>query len=509
MMKKIKNITLLVLAMALILAGCNKFEEFNTDPNKTTTASASMLCTKAMLNVTAFSGRDGKTMISDNALPKYVGYANEGQLGTQYNTIGATYFDGLLILPNLEQMLEEAEGTVMENSYKGVASFVRAYRFFRLTMEVGDMPYSEASKGADGLYRPKYDTQEQIFLGILNELKAADKFFSEGVAFNGDPTPFNGDPDKWRRAVNATALKVLMTLSKKENVTSLNVKSRFAEIVNAGYLMEPSTGYLGVNYSTQNKHPLSGTNDLFTSRTVMSSLLIDNLKLLNDRRMYYYAEPAAAQIIAGFTEVDPIAYTGVDVSIDYATMNAGHSAGLYSLLNKRYLQEEATEPRRLMTYAEQQLILAEARILGWITSGTAQEYYEQGVKAALGHFLTVNSTYAHTMTIDQAYIDGYLTGEAAFKTEQEDQLKQIWMQRYLLNFMQDAQYSYFEYRRTAYPEFPINPETSLNENNPGGLPMRWLYPSSETNYNRENLIEALDRQYEGYDEINKLMWLLK
>lgn len=508
-MKKIKNITLLVLAMALILAGCNKFEEFNTDPNKTTTASASMLCTKAILNVTAFSGRDGKTMISDNALPKYVGYANEGQLGTQYNTIGATYFDGLLILPNLEQMLEEAEGTVMESSYKGVASFVRAYRFFRLTMEVGDMPYSEASKGADGLYRPKYDTQEQIFLGILNELKAADKFFSEGVAFNGDPTPFNGDPDKWRRAVNATALKVLMTLSKKENVTSLNVKSRFAEIVNAGYLMEPSTGYLGVNYSTQNKHPLSGTNDLFTSRTVMSSLLIDNLKLLNDRRMYYYSEPAAAQIIAGFTEVDPIAYTGVDVSIDYATMNAGHSAGLYSLLNKRYLQEEATEPRRLMTYAEQQLILAEARILGWITSGTAQEYYEQGVKAALGHFLTVNSTYAHTMTIDQAYIDGYLTGEAAFKTEQEDQLKQIWMQRYLLNFMQDAQYSYFEYRRTAYPEFPINPETSLNENNPGGLPMRWLYPSSETNYNRENLIEALDRQYEGYDEINKLMWLLK
>lgn len=508
-MKKIKNITLLVLAMALILAGCNKFEEFNTDPNKTTTASASMLCTKAILNVTAFSGRDGKTMISDNALPKYVGYANEGQLGTQYNTIGATYFDGLLILPNLEQMLEEAEGTVMENSYKGVASFVRAYRFFRLTMEVGDMPYSEASKGADGLYRPKYDTQEQIFLGILNELKAADKFFSEGVAFNGDPTPFNGDPDNWRRAVNATALKVLMTLSKKENVTSLNVKSRFAEIVNAGYLMEPSTGYLGVNYSTQNKHPLSGTNDLFTSRTVMSSLLIDNLKLLNDRRMYYYSEPAAAQIIAGFTEVDPIAYTGVDVSIDYATMNAGHSAGLYSLLNKRYLQEEATEPRRLMTYAEQQLILAEARILGWITSGTAQEYYEQGVKAALGHFLTVNSTYAHTMTIDQAYIDGYLTGEAAFKTEQEDQLKQIWMQRYLLNFMQDAQYSYFEYRRTAYPEFPINPETSLNENNPGGLPMRWLYPSSETNYNRENLIEALDRQYEGYDEINKLMWLLK
>lgn len=508
-MKKINKITTLVLLLAITAAGCSKFEEINTNPNTTTVSSASMLCTKAILNVTAFSGRDGKTMISDNALPKYVGYANEGQLGTQYNTVGATDFGGLLILPNLDQMLEEARGTVMENSYKGVASFVRAYRFFRLTMETGDMPYSETNRGAEGLYRPKYDTQEQIFLGILDELKAADQFFAQGVTFNGDPTPYNGDPDKWRRAVNATALKVLMTLSKKENVATLSVKTRFAEIVSAGYLLQPATGFLGLNYSTQNKHPLSGTNDLFTSRTVMSSLLIDNLKLLNDRRMYYYAEPAAAQIIAGFTETDPEAYTGVDVSIDYATMNAGHSAGIYSLLNKRYLQEEATEPRRLMTYAEQQLILAEARILGWITTGTAQEYYEQGVKAALGHFLTLNTGYAHSMPVNQAYIDGYLTGEAAFKTDQQDQLKQIWMQRYLLNFMQDAQYSYFEYRRTAYPEFPVNPATSLNENNPDGLPMRWLYPSSETNYNRDNLIEALDRQYEGYDEINKLMWLLK
>ena len=55
----------------------------------------------------------------------------------------------------------------------------------------------------------------------------------------------------------------------------------------------------------------------------------------------------------------------------------------------------------------------------------------------------------------------------------------------------------------------INPVTSLNENNPNAVPMRALYPGSETSYNRENLIIALDRQYEGYDEINKIMWLLK
>jgi len=81
---------------------------------------------------------------------------------------------------------------------------------------------------------------------------------------------------------------------------------------------------------------------------------------------------------------------------------------------------------------------------------------------------------------------------AAFKTTTDEQLKQIWMQRYILNFMQDPEVSYFEYRRNKYPVFPINPSTNLNLNNPNAIPVRWLYPTSETNYNRENLIEACD-----------------
>lgn len=507
-MKKLRIVLGISLIISL-LSGCDNYEDINTNPDTTTQVSASMLCTNVVLQVTRFSGRDAKVLVAENALPKYVGYANEGQMGEQYNKIGGSSFGGMTMLPNLDKMLEYAQGSVMEDSYKGMASFARAYLFFRLTMEMGDIPYSETNQGAEGLYRPRYDTQEEVFKGVLDELKEADQYFAVGKSFTGDPTPYNGDPAKWRRAVNAFSLKVLMTLSKKESVASLDIKNRFAAIVASGQLLEANTGFLGLNYSSQNKHPLSGTNDLFTSRTVISSLLIDNLKNLNDRRMYYFAEPAGAQIAAGKTADNPEAFVGLDVSIDYATMNAGHSANLYSLLNKRYLTEEATEPRMVMTYAEQQLILAEARIKGWISTGNAKDYYESGVKAALAAVGATKASYAHGKPIDQAYINGYFTGEAAFKATTEDQLKQIWMQRYLLQFMQDAQSSFFEYRRHGFPVFPINPATSLNENNKNGLPMRWLYPSSETNYNRENLEEALQRQYDGYDEINKIMWLLK
>lgn len=499
--------TTLMLSMLLFLS-CNKFDDINTNPDTTTEVSPSMLCTSVILKIAAFSGRDAKAYIAENALAKYVGYANEGQMAEQYNSIGSGSFGPMTILPNIDKMLEYAQGSQMEKAYQGVAKFARAYMFFQLTMEMGDIPYSEANKGAEGDYQPKYDTQKEIFIGILDDLKAADQYFADANNFTGDPTPYNGNVDKWRKATNAFALKVLMTLSNKADDPDLNVKSRFAAIVDAGHLMDENTGFFGLNYSAQNKHPLSGTNDLFTSKTIISSLLMENLKNLNDRRLFYYAEPAGAEIAAGKSQSDTSAYVGVDVSMDYAAMNAGHSANKYSLLNKRYLKEEASEPRRLLTYAEQELILAEAAVRGWIP-GPAEAYYKKGVKAALADVMATKASYAHGKAIDQAYIDNYFTGEAAFKSTPEEQLKQIWMQRYILNFMQNAESSYFEYRRNMYPVFPINPATSLNVNNTSGIPMRWLYPASETNYNRENLIEALNRQYDGYDEINKLMWLLK
>lgn len=492
-----------------VLFGCSQFEEINTNPDTITQASASMVCTNVILKNIKFNGRDAMAYLDPQGLSKYIGFSNQSQLSSQYNKITNSDFGNMTMLPNIDKMLEYAKGSIMEDSYKGLAKFSRAYMFYQLTMQMGDIPYSETNQGMDGKYRPKYDTQEQVFIGILNELKEADAYFAKGVTFSGDPTPYNGDPIKWRRASNAFALKVLMSLSKKEGVASLSVKSRFAEIVASGFILESTTGFLGLNYTATNIHPLSGTNDLFTSRTDISSLIIDNLKLLNDRRLYYYADPSAAKIKSGLTEADMDAYVGADVSMDYTDMTAQHLKGTFSLINSRYLKEATVEPRMMMTYAEQQLILAEARILGWITTGTAQDYYETGVKSALAAMMATKANYAHGKAIDQAYINGYFTGEAAFKTTTADQLKQIWMQRYILNFMQDAESSFYEYRRNKYPEFPINPSTSLNENNKNGIPMRWLYPGSETNYNRENLIDALDRQYEGYDEVNKLMWLLK
>lgn len=505
----IRTINRSLLLFLFVFVSCDNFDEINTNPDAATNPSPSMICTGVILNNIKFNGRDAIAYLNPNFLSKYLAYSNESQNGMQYNNIGGSSFGDMTILTNVDKMIAASAGNPMEGSYKGVGKFSRAYMFYNLTMQMGDIPYSEANKGESGVFRPKYDSQEKVFIGILDELKEADAFFANGVTFTGDPTPYNGNTDKWRRANNAFALKVLMSLSKKADVASLNVKGRFAEIVAGGKLLESGTGFLGLVYSTVNIHPMSGTNSLFTSRTDLSSVLVDNLKTLNDRRVFYAADPSAKQIKAGLTEKDFAAYIGVNPSLDYPTMTAQHLTGAYSLINSRYLKEAASEPRMMVTYAEQQLILAEARIRGWITTGTAKDYYESGVKSALAAMMATLASYAHGMPITQAYIDGYFTGEAAFKANADDQLKQIWMQRYILNFMQDATHSFYEYRRTGHPVFPINPATNLNSNDVNSIPKRWLYPSSETNTNRENLIVALNNQYEGFDEVNKVMWILK
>jgi hypothetical protein len=493
----------------VMLASCSKFDQINTNPNATEKVNASLLATNIILQNLKFQGRDAKAYLSDNGLAKYIAYGNETILSSQYNYLGATDFGPMTMVPNVASMLSYAKGSQMEDSYKGLAEFSKAFMFYRLTMEVGDIPYSATGGGAAGDIRPKYDSQEDVLKGILDGLKAADADFAKGVSFDGDATPYNGDPDKWRRATNAFALRVLMSLSDKADDANLNVKGRFADIVSEGQLLEPGTGFLGLEYSSTNPHPLSGTNDLFTSRTMISKLVMENLKTLDDRRLFYFADPAKSLIAGGASESDTDAYAGATVTDDYNDITAGLIADKYSLLNSRYLKVQAGDPRIMVSYAEQQLILAEARIRGWITTGTAEDYYESGVKAALATYMSVDPSYVHGMPITQDYIDNYFTGEAAFKTDPQDELKQIWLQRYLLNFMQDPITAFFLQRRTGYPVFPVNAATSLNVTDKDAVPVRWLYPSSELNYNKQNLVDALNRQYGGVDDIHGKMWLLK
>lgn len=509
MKKKYSIIISALLSTILFATSCSDMDEVNKDENKTTKVSSELLCTNILLKLTK-PGGDAKSFIATNALPKYVAYATEGAMAEQYNRLGSGDFSIYSIMPNIDDMLKYSPEN-LQSAYQGIAHFSRAYMLYGLTMKMGDVPFSNANGASSGNITPSYDTQEQNFIDVLNELDLAYQSFKDasGSTFKGDIF-FDGNVDKWAKVTNSFALKVLMTLSEKTNVNSLDVVNQFKEIFNRNALLTSNSDNLALSFANASNrfHPLYNQHK-FTGVTIVSSLLIDNLKELNDNRLFYFAEPAKTKIGQGLKASDKNAYVGIDVATSYENVNVLYNDTSVSMLNKRYSDLHAAEAYNLVSYAEQNLIIAEAIELGWLV-GNSQQYYEDGVKAALNLLAVTDATYAHGQAINDAYIQNYFTGAAAYKANKADRMKQIWMQRYILHFMQDPTSSYFEYRRVGYPAFPINAATSMNDIAPDKIPVRWMYPTVEGNKNKNNLNEALIRQFGiPNDEINNIMWLLK
>ena len=113
------------------------------------------------------------------------------------------------------------------------------------------------------------------------------------------------------------------------------------------------------------------------------------------------------------------------------------------------------------------------------------------------------------MPITSTYIASYLNKpEIQLPSDKDGMIKQIMWQKYLGSFLQNDLNVYFDYRRNGYPEFPINPATNKNEI-ADKMPLRWLYPDSEYNYNQENIQQAVTSQFGGKDDENQAIWILK
>lgn len=262
-MKLINKTLLLLTASATILASCNKFDDLNTNPDAATKVTAPMLATKLILNITQQGS--AKNFVYHSMLSKQIAWS-ENASDEQYNLFGRTDFDGYTILTNCQKMVDAAnEGD--KDSYAALAKFMKAYKLFYKSLEVGDIPYSDALKGEEGVQKPKYDTQKEVMRQVLEDLEEAYTLFSSGSDFDGDPI-FGGDTENWKKTVVAFELKVLTHLCKKDTDADLKVKERFARLVSSGSLMTSNADNFQLVYS--NKAP----DSFIRSITLRTNILI-------------------------------------------------------------------------------------------------------------------------------------------------------------------------------------------------------------------------------------------
>jgi hypothetical protein len=498
----------------LILTNCS-FDEVNTNPDAPITATPAMLAAGQIGNM-LIKASDGKWFFGDHMVSKHISWGEGLMEDNQYNNFGRAGFGAYSDLTNAKRMVEIADEN-SKNAYTGLFLFIKAQRLFELTLSLGDIPYSDALQALEGVTKPKYDTQKDVFIQLLDDLDQAYTHFNNANAdFEGDITHFNGNINKWKQAVSVLQLKILINLSKKENDTDLNVKSKFASIVNNQQLMTSNDDNLQLTYGTMasNQYPMyvlgGNRNSMYPD---MTNTVMDPLKQYQDYRLFALAEPCKAKIEAGVPENEWDAYGSVDPSMKYTEeIIPLRGSGNVSLINNRFFEIQSGQPCIKHGFAEMNFILAEARLRGWISTGDANTYYLNGIRASLQFTAQHTPTqYAHGRPITNDWIETFLQQPDLQLTGNElsqENLNKIITQKYVDAFMHDTYNSYYEYRRTGFPVLPVNPETNRNTV-PDKMPLRWMYSNDEYNYNRDNVQEAVQRQFNGNDDVNETMWILK
>jgi hypothetical protein len=515
-MKSLYRITILIFVLVLSYS-CKDFDELENNPNKPTAAPASLVLNSVLNDLFE--------------RPWSLEHRQNQFWCCNYNYYGTNEYWGsatlnFMTLKNVIKMEEEALrlGALEQNPYSALGKFLRAYFYVRMTQRVGDLPLEDALKGLEDT-APVYNTQKEIYIQVLQWLDEANDDLAQLIAASDHSLAgdiyFNNDLLKWQKAVNTFKLRVLMSLSKKENDTDLNIKQRFKEVIDNPGKFPVMTGL-----SDNLEYVYNGTSNLYTTnpgnrgfdkgRYNMAETLLGTLASLKDPRAYVVANPAKKKISEGLAPTDFAAYIGAPSgeSLDNMTFKAGN--GEYSFANqKRYYSTfKGPEPAIQLGYPELCFTIAEAINRGWAT-GDAASFYQNGITASMNFFeisdgakIEITEPDADkVLAIATVSVTDYLSQpNVVYAGNNVAGLEQIITQKYLAFFQNSGQEAYFNFRRTGFPSFDVGPGTG----NGGKIPKRWLYPVSEGTNNTVNFKSALQRQFgTEVDDLNNELWIEK
>jgi hypothetical protein len=518
----------LVAATLLAVTACKKsFNDMNQNENKPASVQPSLL-----LNGILYNMYEAPNTMKERWCQYYCcNYDYYGNNRYDFGSGDSSFY----ALKNVTKMEEEAikGGADALNPYEALAKFFKAYFFTRMSLGMGDLPMTEALQGRGNL-TPQYDAQKKIFQQAFLWLDSANNDITKLIAA-GDNTLerdfyYGNDLSKWQKLVNTFRLRLLIHLSKRTDDADLNVKQQFAAILSnkTKYpVMESISDNLQFVYvHPSNDYPMNpGTFGFDGSRYNTSATYIGLLTQLKDPRVFVTAEPAAALVTAGKSPTSYDAFVGANPGEDLGAMYIKANGGEYSLMNRRHFYETYTaEPSIQIGFAEMCFNIAEGINRGWATTGAlgaAADYYQTGIKTSMAFYNIpeTGSFYAYFLNsgspgdskvkydkyaITTDFSNYYGQGTVTYAGNNATGLTQILNQKYLALFRHSGLESYFNYRRTGVPNFTTGPGTG----NSGRIAMRFQYPSVEKAGNTAAYTNAL-KQYNGNDDINGLMWLIK
>ncbi len=488
-MKHILLKTLIVFAFLALGAGCTKdFDDINTNPNAPTAVNPGLLLPQIQRDMmNALMGETwgiGNIVIQHTTKNQFV---NEDRyLWGELNSIWNNVYDNMRDINNIVIQSE----TTRENNYKGVALVMKSWMFSLATDAYGDIPYTQAINAKGGENYPAYDPQEQVYNGILADLKTANELLgtsSESVA--GDII-FGGNIAKWKKLANSLRIRALLRISRKRDV-SADLKA-IVDNPAANPVFESNADNAVYNYkaTSPDQFPLHSSRIGSFNEFRAGKTLLDTLKSLSDPRMPIFFRPTPdtegkpnPQYVGlpnGLNDVDALQYNG-------GPQFQSRIGDLY-YENAISTQGLTIAKGVIMTYAELQFLLAEAAEKGLI-GGDAKTYYENGVNGSFAFYgLTTPPDYLNRL-------------ETAYSGTQQEKLEKIGFQKWVSLYFQGLE-AWFDWRRTGIPAL----KPGLSNQNDDKIPVRFRYPIIEQSLNSDSYNAAIQRQ--GADDLNTKMWYL-
>ncbi|MEZ4829016.1 MAG: SusD/RagB family nutrient-binding outer membrane lipoprotein [Bacteroidia bacterium] len=482
-----KYIIALLTSFLLTTIGCNQFVVENLNPDATLNISNNpeLLLTgvirQPVIQMVNAAWSEGNLMAQYGARFVFTSF-DLFDWGSQSGHWNRLY----LSARDAEELYNQASAT-NNKSYQGVALIMKSWMFQILTDVWGDVPYTEALKGRadDPVFKPVYDPQEQIYEGLIADLRKANELLSDASnpAIKGDIL-FDGDLTRWRKFGNSLLLRVYMRLSEVKTATA---QAGIAEIFNnpAQFpVMEDNldNATLGFLSSPPNAFPIAAVSGYRVgsfNEYRMSETAQEVLENYDDPRIQTWYAPTVNSSTSG----SDLVWDGMKNGIvdGPAYIYKGGDPFLSKFANSFHFEPNSIEGM-LMQVAEIHFIFAEAAARGWITAD-AKAQYEAGITASFEYWNT-------------AMPSDYLTRTGvAYSGDME----QIGNQKYLALFNTDFQ-GFCEYKRTGYPaNIEPGPDAFYDF-----IPSRFLYPSSEQALNDANRQAAITRQ--GPDQITTKVW---
>ena len=553
----------LIAAMAFTLSACSDshMEEINTDETKVTNLDPNAQLTTSLLQTY------GDFSLMDTYRNYITGFTQHFAGGWNVtNYAGAVHHEDDIARRIWDRYYEVAIKNLVDAIHKSedkanLNAALRIHRVFLLSVladTYGDIPASEAGLGyISGISTPKYDTVEEIYNWFFEELSACEAQLGTGSdRISGDVTSLGGEVAKWKKYANSLRMRYAMRIS---DVNPQKAQKEFEAAVGAGYIASAADDAY-IKYSDSPFTYYDGANDydfrtnalgeiLYgqdpSSPTFVSSTLVYQMQNTSDPRLYricrhYYnikrsqVKPDKEQNIDLTDEV--LAYfkragigeepcnTGaawyenwmnVAETKEFPTLQkwADNDANTYdnSDYRARLMRpclnidfEMPSCPGILFTYAEAELLLAEAKTKGWNVGGEAESHYEAGVRAAME---MLNNYYLTSNKISSDEIDSFLARNPLSDNPKEAINTQAW----ILHLMNPSE-AWANMRRSDYPavldrsRLGTFPGDGFVYDDPDlSMPTRLRYPELEGQYNSINYHAAIERMG-GTDDWHKSLW---